>query len=248
MTAWPSIRTSGTPTRFGKSMKPRPQTDEPRRSSACCGIADSARRFENPERDADLVTARLLDDWRRQIRTAPPASCGCCGPVFYRDREAYLVGELMSRGRKLPVVLALRNEESGIRVDAVLTGKEDMRNILFISTRSTFHVHTDDYREVLSFLDTLAPERGHPAMCAVLGFTHPARVALNQRLQASAGNRRAVQPHAGARGHGHGGVRSAFLPLCVQSDSGFLVEDGLGRAEHGSWICTAGCMRSTGAA
>jgi isocitrate dehydrogenase kinase/phosphatase len=104
-------------------------------------------------------------------------------PVFYRDREAYLVGELMSRGRKLPVVLALRNEETGIRVDAVLTGKEDMRNILFISTRSTFHVHTDDYREVLSFLDALAPERGHPAMCAVLGFTHPARVALNQRLQ-----------------------------------------------------------------
>jgi isocitrate dehydrogenase kinase/phosphatase len=81
------------------------------------------------------------------------------------------------------VVLALRNEEAGIRVDAVLTGKEDMRNILFVSTRSTFHVHTDDYREVLSFLDTLAPERGHPAMCAVLGFTHPARVALNQRLQ-----------------------------------------------------------------
>ena len=68
-------------------------------------------------------------------------------------------------------------------MDAVLTGKEDMRNILFISTRSTFHVHTDDYREVLSVLDTLAPERGHPAMCAVLGFTHPARVALNQRLQ-----------------------------------------------------------------
>jgi isocitrate dehydrogenase kinase/phosphatase len=104
-------------------------------------------------------------------------------PVFYRDREAYLVGEPRSRGRDLPVVLALRNEETGIRVDAVLTGKEDMRNILFVSTRSTFHVHTDDYREVLNFLDRLAPERGHPAMCTALGFTHPARVALNQRLQ-----------------------------------------------------------------
>jgi len=68
-------------------------------------------------------------------------------------------------------------------VDAVLTGKEDMRNILFVSTRSTFHVHTSSYRQVLSFLDTLAPERGHPAMCAVLGFTHPARVALNQSLR-----------------------------------------------------------------
>jgi isocitrate dehydrogenase kinase/phosphatase len=140
-------------------------------------------RFENPERDAALVTARLLADWPRQISDCAPKRLRMLRPVFYRDREAYLVGELTSRGRKLPVVLALRNEETGIRVDAVLTGKEDMRNILFISTRSTFHVHTDDYREVLSFLDTLAPERGHPAMCAVLGFTHPARVALNQRLQ-----------------------------------------------------------------
>jgi isocitrate dehydrogenase kinase/phosphatase len=140
-------------------------------------------RFENPERDAGLVTARLLDDWRREISDRAPTHLRMLRPVFYRDREAYLVGELRSRGRKLPVVLALRNEETGIRADAVLTGKEDMRNILFVSTRSTFHVHTDDYREVLSFLDALAPERGHPAMCAVLGFTHPARVALNQRLQ-----------------------------------------------------------------
>jgi isocitrate dehydrogenase kinase/phosphatase len=140
-------------------------------------------RFENPERDAGLVTARLLAVWQRQVSDSAPKHLRMLRPVFYRDREAYLVGELMSRDRKLPVVLALRNEESGIRVDAVLTGKEDMRNILFISTRSTFHVHTDDYREVLSFLDALAPERGHPAMCAVLGFTHPARVALNQRLQ-----------------------------------------------------------------
>ena len=139
--------------------------------------------FENPERDADLVTARLLDDWGRHISGGAPKHLRILRPVFYRDQEAYLVGELLSRGRNLPVVLALRNEEAGIRVDAVLTGKEDMRNILFVSTRSTFHVHTDDYREVLSFLDTLAPERGHPAMCAVLGFTHPARVALNQRLQ-----------------------------------------------------------------
>ena len=83
----------------------------------------------------------------------------------------------------MPVVLALMHEGSGITVNAVLTGREDMRNILFISTRSTFHVRADHYRELLAFLDDLAPERGHPAMCAVIGFTHPARVALNQRLR-----------------------------------------------------------------
>jgi len=139
--------------------------------------------FENAERDAALVACRLHGEWSRQIGAGDPCDLQMLEPLFFRDREAYLVGKLRADPHELPVVLALRHEERGITVDAVLAGKEDMRNILFVSTRSTFHVHTDSYREVLDFLDTLAPERGHPAMCAVLGFTHPARVALNQRLR-----------------------------------------------------------------
>jgi isocitrate dehydrogenase kinase/phosphatase len=139
--------------------------------------------FENLERDVSFVAVRLLAEWRRQIGSFAARDLQMLKPVFFRDQEAYLVGKLRSVRGELPVVLALRHEEAGITVDAVLTGKEDMRNILFVSTRSTFHVRTDDYREILSFLDTLAPERGHPAMCAVMGFTHPARVALNQKLR-----------------------------------------------------------------
>ena len=139
--------------------------------------------FENAERDAALVAERLLAEWSRQIGVGHPRDLQMLEPLFFRDREAYLVGKLRAGARELPVVLALRHEERGITVDAVLAGREDMRNILFVSTRSTFNVRTDAYREVLQFLDTLAPERGHPAMCAVLGFTHPARVALNQRLR-----------------------------------------------------------------
>jgi isocitrate dehydrogenase kinase/phosphatase len=139
--------------------------------------------LENAERDAALVAGRLLAEWSRQTGAGSPRDLQMLEPLFFRDREAYLVGKLRAAPRELPVVFALRHEERGITVDAVLAGKEDMRNILFVSTRSTFHVRTDGYREVLGFLDTLAPERGHPAMCAVLGFTHPARVALNQRLR-----------------------------------------------------------------
>lgn len=139
--------------------------------------------FENIKRDAALVAARMLEEWRRQGCFGFPRDLQTLRPVFFRDREAYLVGKLLSARAELPVVLALMHEGDGITVNAVLAGKEDMRNILFISTRSTFHVPTDHYREILAFLDGLAPERGHPAMCAVIGFTHPARVALNQRLR-----------------------------------------------------------------
>src|ERR1039457_2703823 len=136
--------------------------------------------------DAQDMPVEYADDGlaeQSHVRSPRPRDLQMLEPLFLRDREAYLVGKLRAAPRELPVVLALRHEEPGITVDAVLAGKEDMRNILFVSTRSTFHVRTGGYREVLGFLDTLAPERGHPAMCAVLGFTHPARVALNQRLR-----------------------------------------------------------------
>lgn len=138
-------------------------------------------RFEDAARDAARVAERLLCDWGTD--GGAPRELRMLEPTLFRDREAYLAGKLLGPKRELPVVLALRHDGRGIAVDAVLSGREDMRNILFVSTRSTFHARTDAYRETLAFLDTLAPERGHPAMCAVLGFTHPARVALNQRLQ-----------------------------------------------------------------
>ena len=159
-----------------------------------CGFRAS---FEDARRDAALVAQRLMIEWRTQASDPAPRDLQMLTPVFYRDREAYLVGKLRASREELPVVLALRNDDGGIAVDAVLAGREDMRNILFISTRSTFHVRTDAYREVLGFLDTLSPERGYPAMCAVLGFTHPARVALNQRLRqhlAGTGERFAAAP------------------------------------------------------
>ncbi len=139
--------------------------------------------FENATRDAALAAERILAEWERNGGCGQPAGLSMLRPALYRDREAYLAGKLCSSDCEMPVVFALAHGDSGITVDAVLVGKEAMRNILFVSTRSTFHVRADSYREVLEFLDSMAPERGHPAMCAVIGFTHPARVALNQRLR-----------------------------------------------------------------
>lgn len=142
-----------------------------------------AAQFEDLDRDAARAAQRLQDAWRQLAGDRPPRLLKMLTPAFFRDREAYLVGTLRASGYELPVVLALLHGDAGITIDAVLAGKEDMRNILFVSTRSTFAVSTDQYRELLRILDSLAPERGHPAMCAVIGFTHPARVALNHSLR-----------------------------------------------------------------
>ncbi|HKI41301.1 MAG TPA: isocitrate dehydrogenase kinase/phosphatase AceK regulatory subunit, partial [Mycobacterium sp.] len=79
--------------------------------------------FEDIRRDAALVTARLAAEWRRQAGDLPPRTVQMLEPVFFRDREAYLVGKLRSARAALPVVLALRHDGPGITVDAVLTGK-----------------------------------------------------------------------------------------------------------------------------
>ncbi len=132
--------------------------------------------------DAELAARKLISEWQREY-VEPPRLLQMLKPIFFRDQEAYLVGKLCARERELPVVFALKHEAEGITIEALLAGKEDMRNILFVSTRSTFHVSTASYFELVHFLDTLAPGRGRPAMCAVVGFTHPARVALDTQLR-----------------------------------------------------------------
>lgn len=91
--------------------------------------------FQNLAGDAALAAHRLAVEWRG---AGPPRDLEILNPVLFRDREAYVVGKLRSTETELPVVFALCHEGSGIRVDAVLAGTEDMRNILFVSTRSTF--------------------------------------------------------------------------------------------------------------
>ena len=138
--------------------------------------------FSDLQTDAGFAASRVLSEWRQRY-DSEPRTLELLKPLLFRDQEAYLVGRVSDGRRTLPAVMALKHPASGITIEAVLAGEDDMRNILFVSTRSTFHVPTRSYREVVSFLDTLAPDRGHPAMCAVIGFTHPARVALNARVR-----------------------------------------------------------------
>ena len=61
--------------------------------------------------------------------------------IFFRGRSAYLVGAAFRAGdeRGLPLGLALLHGETGITLDAVLMGEDDLA-ILFSFTRSYFRV------------------------------------------------------------------------------------------------------------
>ena len=91
------------------------------------------------------------------------------GSVFYREQGAYLVGRIYRGARLIPLVLALRNRQGAVVVDAVLLDEEAV-SILFSFTRSHFHVATERPFELVRFLSTLMPRKRPSELYSSVGF------------------------------------------------------------------------------
>jgi isocitrate dehydrogenase kinase/phosphatase len=89
-------------------------------------------------------------------------------PVFYQATRAYLVGRAVGRGFTLPLVIALKNGESGLLVDAVIL-TEDELSVVFGFTRSYFHVDLERVAEAVVFLKALLPRKPVSELFTVLG-------------------------------------------------------------------------------
>jgi isocitrate dehydrogenase kinase/phosphatase len=88
--------------------------------------------------------------------------------VFYQMTRAYLVGRINGRGWTAPFVVALRNLESGVVVDAIMLEQGPV-SILFSFTRSYFHVDLAHVGEVVKFLKTILPLKPVSELFTVLG-------------------------------------------------------------------------------
>ena len=88
--------------------------------------------------------------------------------VFYRERRAYLVGRVFGRERYLPCVIALVNDEDGLRVDALLTTRQQVAG-LFGYTHSYFHADLATVGDAVVFLRTLLPGKPVDEIYTVLG-------------------------------------------------------------------------------
>jgi isocitrate dehydrogenase kinase/phosphatase len=88
--------------------------------------------------------------------------------VFYQMTRAYLVGRIGGRGWTLPFVVALRNGDSGVVVDAIML-EELTVSVLFSFTRSYFHVDLAHVGEVVKFLKSILPRKRVSELFTVLG-------------------------------------------------------------------------------
>jgi isocitrate dehydrogenase kinase/phosphatase len=89
-------------------------------------------------------------------------------PVFYQMTRAYLVGRVWGRDWMLPLVIALKNTDGGVLVDAVMMAEGDV-SILFSFTRSYFHVDLERVGEAVLFLKSMLPKKPVSELFTVLG-------------------------------------------------------------------------------
>jgi isocitrate dehydrogenase kinase/phosphatase len=91
--------------------------------------------------------------------------------IFFRGKGAYLVGAAFRAGdgHSLPLGFALLHGETGITLDAVLTGEDDIA-ILFSFTRSYFRVDAARPYELVRFLKTLMPRKRLADLYMAIGY------------------------------------------------------------------------------
>ena len=90
------------------------------------------------------------------------------GPVFFRDTRAYLVGRVTSASRQHPLLIALRNDESGIQVDGVVLDDDEV-SFVFGFARSYFHVDLESVTSAVVFLNSIMPHKSVVDLFTILG-------------------------------------------------------------------------------
>jgi isocitrate dehydrogenase kinase/phosphatase len=88
--------------------------------------------------------------------------------VFFQTTRAYLVGRISGQDWMLPFVLALKNSESGVLIDAVMMDESTV-SILFSFTRSYFHADLAHVGQAIVFLKTILPRKPVSELYTVLG-------------------------------------------------------------------------------
>ena len=129
-------------------------------------------RFRSPWRDLDKSIAHVAAEVRAYLDSQgerrPVEKIEVIRPVFYQVSRAYIVGRIVGRGLLAPLVIALKNTDSGMLVDAVMLAEDDV-SIVFGYTRSYYHVDLERVAEAVMFLRSIMPKKPVSELFTVLG-------------------------------------------------------------------------------
>jgi isocitrate dehydrogenase kinase/phosphatase len=129
-------------------------------------------RFHSAWKDFDKSIAHITSEVTAHVRSVDERRAvlrvEIIRPVFYQVSRAYVVGRIVGRDFLVPLVIALKNTDRGILVDAVMLSEGDV-SIVFSFTRSYFHVDLDRVAEAVVFLKSMMPRKPVSELFTVLG-------------------------------------------------------------------------------
>jgi len=129
-------------------------------------------RFRSPWRDLDKSIAHVTSEVHAYLsgrgERREVSKVEVIRPVFYQISRAYLVGRIVGREFVTPLVIALKNTDGGVLVDAVMLAEDDV-SIVFSFTRSYFHVDLERVAEAVVFLKSIMPRKPVSELFTVLG-------------------------------------------------------------------------------
>ena len=87
---------------------------------------------------------------------------------FYQSARAYMIGRIIMQGCILPIVIAFKNNDNGIDVDAVLISEEEV-SIVFSYTRSYYFADPSSVVGTVHFIHSFLPKKPIDELYTVLG-------------------------------------------------------------------------------
>ena len=133
-------------------------------------------RFRTPYLDFDRSIRIITDEVRALCETDADAShpplqveqIEFIHTVFYQMTRAYLIGRISGKGWMRPFVLAFKNSDSGVLIDAVMMDESSV-SILFSFTRSYFNADLAHVGQAVVFLKSILPRKPVSELYTVLG-------------------------------------------------------------------------------
>jgi len=129
-------------------------------------------RFRTPWKDLDNSIRHVTTEVRAHLASRGEQRAvqrvEVMRPVFYQIFRAYIIGRLVGRNFVVPLVIALKNSDGGMLVDAVMLAQSDV-SIVFSFSRSYFHADLEHVAEAVVFLKSLMPMKPVSELFTVLG-------------------------------------------------------------------------------
>jgi isocitrate dehydrogenase kinase/phosphatase len=134
-------------------------------------------KFRDPAAQATAVARRIRSQLSARGTDCVVERIDMVGSIFFRNKEAYLVGRIVTASDTLPLAIALHHPPGGIVVDAVLLD-EDSLSILFSFTRSYFFVCTERPCHLVHFLKSIIPHKRTAELYTAIGYNKHGKTEL----------------------------------------------------------------------